>query len=82
MSEKKPNRLERPIHPMPDYVKIALNERSLEEAYEARPPYQRNDYTGWITRAKREETRLRRLDQMLDELAAGDLYVKMPYLGV
>jgi uncharacterized protein YdeI (YjbR/CyaY-like superfamily) len=79
MSEKKPSRLKRPIHPMPDYVKDALHERGLMEAYEARPPYQRNDYVGWITRAKREETRMRRLEQMLDELAAGDLYMKMPY---
>ena len=37
-------------------------------AYGVRPPYQRNDYIGWITRAKRKETRRRRLDQMLDEL--------------
>ena len=46
-------------------------------AYGARPPYQQNDYIGWITRAKRKETRRRRLDQMLDELEAGDLYMRM-----
>ena len=30
------------------------------EAYQARPPYQRNDYLGWIDRAKRPETKARR----------------------
>jgi hypothetical protein len=49
------------------------------EAYRDRPPYQQNDYIGWITRAKREETRERRLAQMLDELERGDVYMKMPY---
>jgi uncharacterized protein YdeI (YjbR/CyaY-like superfamily) len=49
------------------------------DAYQARPPYQRNDYVGWIDRAKRSETEVRRLEQMLDELAAGDRYMKMPY---
>lgn len=52
--------LERPRHPMPDYVKKALDREGLMEAYRGRPPYQRNDYIGWITRAKREETRQRR----------------------
>ncbi len=46
-------------------------------AYEARPAYQRNDYLGWITRAKRPETRSKRLHQMLDELAQGGVYMGM-----
>lgn len=71
--------LKRPLHPMPDRVRRALEDRGLIEAYEARPPYQRNDYIGWITSAKREETRERRLAQMLDELASGDSYMGMPY---
>jgi uncharacterized protein YdeI (YjbR/CyaY-like superfamily) len=58
-------------------VRAALTRRGLLAAYRARPPYQRNDYLGWITRAKRPETRARRLAQMLDELAAGDRYMKM-----
>ncbi len=64
---------------MPEYVRQALEERSLMDAYQARPPYQRNDYVGWIDRAKRSETKVRRLEQMLDELATGDRYMKMPY---
>jgi uncharacterized protein YdeI (YjbR/CyaY-like superfamily) len=64
---------------MPDYVRAALEERELMDAFEKRPPYQRNDYLGWISRAKRPETRARRLEQMLGELASGDRYMRMPY---
>ena len=46
---------------MPDYIRNALHERKLMEAYRARPDYQQNDYIGCITRAKREETRQKRL---------------------
>ena len=69
----------RPENPMPEFVHRALVDRNLLDAYKARPWYQRNDYLGWITRAKREETVHRRLEQMLDELERGDLYMKMPY---
>ena len=69
----------RPRHPMPAFVREALAERGLADAYAARPPYQRNDYIGWIAGAKQEATRRRRLDRMLAELAAGDRYMKMPW---
>lgn len=64
---------------MPDYIKDALETHGLMEAYLARPPYQQNDYVGWITRAKRIETRDKRLTQMLNELKLGDKYMKMDY---
>jgi len=51
----------------------------LMKAYRERPPYQQNDYIGWITRAKRQSTRDKRLAQMLDELEKGDVYMKMAY---
>ena len=73
------NTLKRPINDMPDSVHDALVERGLMDAYDARPPYQRNDYLGWIARARREETRRKRLSQMLDELAAGDRYMRMAW---
>ena len=62
---------------MPDFVRNALSEGRLMEAYCNRPPYQQNDYLGWITRAKLKTTRERRLCQMLDELRQGDRYMKM-----
>ena len=79
MSKKEPTRLKRPRHSMPPFVREALNQAGLMEAYRDRPPYQRNDYLGWINRAKREDTRQRRLAQMLEELESGDRYMKMPY---
>jgi uncharacterized protein YdeI (YjbR/CyaY-like superfamily) len=62
-----------------EIVRAALNKAGLMGAYDARPTYQRNDYVGWIQRAKREETRAGRLAQMLDELRAGDVYMKMAW---
>ena len=66
---------------MPDFVRSALEENGLMQAYRERPAYQQNDYIGWISRAKREETRQGRLSQMLDELARGDVYMKMSWRG-
>ena len=69
----------RPRHPMPDFVRAALTARCLMDQYRARPQYQRNDYIGWIARAKTEITRLKRLNQMLDELERGGVYMKMKW---
>jgi hypothetical protein len=33
---------------MPTDVRRALEQADLMRAYDARPPYQRNDYIGWI----------------------------------
>lgn len=66
---------------MPAEVAEALRARGLEEAYAERPPYQRNDYLGWIARAKREGTREKRLAQMLDELERGGVYMNMKWTG-
>ena len=71
--------LTRPINPMPDFVREALRSDDLMDAYDARPDYQRNDYIGWIMRAKRDETRQNRLNQMLDELRQGDVYMHMAW---
>jgi uncharacterized protein YdeI (YjbR/CyaY-like superfamily) len=62
---------------MPDFVRNALEQNALMENYQERPAYQRNDYVGWITRAKRPETVQKRLNQMLDELRQGDVYMNM-----
>jgi uncharacterized protein YdeI (YjbR/CyaY-like superfamily) len=73
--------LKRPRHPMPDFIDEALMSHHLYGKYEARPAYQQNDYISWISRAKREETRQKRLKQMLDELKKGDKYMNMAYNG-
>ena len=69
----------RPVQPMPDDVLAHLEARGLIDAYAARPFYQRNDYLSWITRAKRPETRDRRINQMLDELEIGGVYMGMEH---
>ena len=79
MSEPDFSNLSRPIQPMPEFVSEALISRDLMKVYKSRPPYQQNDYLSWISRAKRPETKEKRLHQMLDELARGDVYMKMPY---
>ena len=71
--------LTRPRQDMPDIVAEALTTHGLRDAYDARPPYQRNDYLGWINRAKRDDTKQRRLLQMLAELRAGEGYMNMPW---
>ncbi|GHE97305.1 hypothetical protein GCM10016455_17230 [Aliiroseovarius zhejiangensis] len=71
--------LQRPIQPMPPDIDARLRAGGLRDAYEARPPYQRNDYLAWIARAKRPETREKRVAQMLEELAGGRLYMKMQW---
>ena len=72
-------RLTRALNAMPATVSQALEQRGLTEAYERRPAYQRNDYLGWIARARRAETQLKRLEQMLDELANGGFYMNMAW---
>ncbi|MXZ02118.1 MAG: YdeI/OmpD-associated family protein [Chloroflexi bacterium] len=77
MSDELKVNLTRPIYPIPDFVEEALNNHGLTDAYCARPAYQQNDYIGWINRAKRPETKLKRLNQMLDELRTGGIYMRM-----
>jgi uncharacterized protein YdeI (YjbR/CyaY-like superfamily) len=71
--------LTRSQNPMPDEISARLEDAGLRAAYDARPAYQRNDYLGWIARAKRPETREKRIAQMLDELKGGKLYMKMQW---
>jgi uncharacterized protein YdeI (YjbR/CyaY-like superfamily) len=81
MPEARLDTLKRSIQPMPDFVRRAIEGRGMMDAYHARPAYQQNDYLGWINRAKREETKQKRLDQMLDELEGGGVYMKMRWKG-
>jgi uncharacterized protein YdeI (YjbR/CyaY-like superfamily) len=69
----------RALNPMPADVRDRLTEADVMSDYERRPSYQRNDYLGWIARAKRPETREKRIRQMLDELRSGGVYMKMEH---
>ena len=69
----------RPTHAMPDDVGAALRSGGVEGDYRARPPYQRNDYLGWIDRAKRDDTRRDRIATMIAELKKGGVYMGMKH---
>ena len=71
--------MRRPRYAIPADVEQALAKRRLTRAYGERPDYQRNDYIGWITQARLPATRRKRVDQMLDELASGGLYMGMAH---
>lgn len=70
---------QRSRHPMPADVATALTDSGVQRAYDERPAYQRNDYIGWIERAKILDTRSRRIRQVLDELARGGVYMGMQH---
>ena len=73
------SRLQRAVEEMPTFVRDALTEAELMGTYRLRPAYQQNDYLSWIRRAKRPETKQRRLAQMLEELRVGDVYMNMAW---
>jgi uncharacterized protein YdeI (YjbR/CyaY-like superfamily) len=75
------SRMTREIHEMPGDIRDALTKHKVMQAYRDRPPYQQNDYVGWITRSKLPATRDKRLQQMLDELKAGGVYMHMKWNG-
>ncbi len=62
----------RPRYEMPDFIQDALHKRGLMDAYLACPPDKRSDYISWITRARLNPTRQKRLKQMLNELKEGN----------
>lgn len=73
------SRVRRTIEEMPPFVRDALTEAGLMEAYRRRPAYQQNDYLAWIRRAKRPETKHKRLTHMVGELQRGDVYMNMAW---
>ncbi len=81
MSDTDWSRLQRPRQPMADDITERLEKNGLVHAYRERPAYQQNDYLSWIERAKRPETREKRLAQMLEELERGGVYMKMEWRG-
>lgn len=59
------------IH-VPDYIIKAIKKnKKAFYTWEEFSPSHRKEYTQWITEAKTEETRLRRIEQMMEWLAEG-----------
>jgi uncharacterized protein YdeI (YjbR/CyaY-like superfamily) len=59
---------------LPPYIEAALKKRSAAlRFFEALAPSHRRKYVAWIESAKREETKARRLNEVIRLLAAGKL---------
>jgi uncharacterized protein YdeI (YjbR/CyaY-like superfamily) len=58
--------------PVPDYFLAALKKnKKAQAAFEKFSPSHRREYIQWITEAKQEETRLRRMAKAIQQLAGG-----------
>ncbi len=68
-----------PTKAMPGFMKSALATRNLLDAYRARPDYQQKDYLEWVNSAKLQDTKRKRLTQLLEELEKGDVYMGAPW---
>ncbi|QPF81614.1 YdeI/OmpD-associated family protein [Bradyrhizobium genosp. L] len=71
--------LKRPRATMPAGIRRALDAAGLMAVFRERPPYQRNDYLRWIARSVRPVTKQKRIDQMLEELRKGGVYMGMAH---
>ena len=62
----------KPLPSVPEDLRKALaSNRKAAQTFDAFPPGQQREYVDWITEAKREETRQRRLAQTIEWLAEG-----------
>jgi uncharacterized protein YdeI (YjbR/CyaY-like superfamily) len=67
-----PPKAKRAEWPVPDFFRAALKKNKKAAGfYESIAPTYQREYLVWVTTAKREETRERRLDETLKALAAG-----------
>ncbi|HEX2233520.1 MAG TPA: YdeI/OmpD-associated family protein [Thermoleophilaceae bacterium] len=55
----------------PEYEKRLRANRAAAEYFDAKPPWYRRTATRWVTSAKKEETRRRRLAQLIEDSANG-----------
>jgi uncharacterized protein YdeI (YjbR/CyaY-like superfamily) len=69
LAEASPDRPKRPQLPLPDWLKEGLmtNPKAWENFQKLAPSHQRN-YIAWISDAKRDETRQRRLQEAIAKL--------------
>jgi uncharacterized protein YdeI (YjbR/CyaY-like superfamily) len=69
---RKPTKAARPALPVPEDLARALAAMPAAQAtFDAFPPGQRREYIEWLTEAKRDETRQRRLAQAVEWMAEG-----------
>ncbi|WP_086608451.1 YdeI/OmpD-associated family protein [Erythrobacter donghaensis] len=72
LAQPKPKRAPKPELPVPPALAAALDARpAARSAFDAFSPSHRREYVEWITQAKREETRDKRIAQAVEWLAEG-----------
>jgi uncharacterized protein YdeI (YjbR/CyaY-like superfamily) len=64
---------------MPPDVAQAILLAQARADYDERPACQRNDYLRWSRQARTEQTRQRRIAQMVAELRSGGVYMGMAH---
>lgn len=67
-----PDRAEAPEEPPPILASALREHAKARASFEALPPSHRKRYVAWITAAKREETRARRVARAIAMLEAGE----------
>lgn len=55
----------------PQYAKLLAKNKRAQAFFASQPPSYRKTAMGWVVSAKREETRLRRLQTLIDDSAKG-----------
>ena len=71
-SAPRPERMELPAT-LPSYIQAGLRKHpAARKRYESLSPAHQRQYIAWIVTAKREETKLRRLDQAIRMLSQGE----------
>jgi uncharacterized protein YdeI (YjbR/CyaY-like superfamily) len=61
----------RPRELSPEYQKVFQKNKKAWEFFKNQPPYYQRTLSFWVMGAKREETQLRRLQQLIESSAAG-----------
>ncbi|MGI9317008.1 MAG: YdeI/OmpD-associated family protein [bacterium] len=63
---------------LPKFVQEALQQHDLCSQFRIRPKHQQINYLRWINSAQRSKVKIKRLNQMLQELKCGDKYLDLP----
>lgn len=69
--ERAPSKPKKPVRAPKDLATALTANRKAAATYEAFPPSAKREYVEWITEAKSEETRERRLEQAVAWMAEG-----------
>ena len=59
------------VHKLPDDLAVLLSENKMIENWEGLTPIGRNEFICWIEDAKKAETRMKRINRAVEELAEG-----------